>query len=682
MSDIKTAVTSSIEKDNLATEIEIPITAKSPKPFAALQLFSVKKILTALFFILLAASVSLIVPSNEIAWVIAVLLLTIYLFAFEVVRIDIAAICVMVFLGLTSVLAPYMGLQQGLVDPQLLFNGFSSNAVISIIAVMIIGAGLDKTGLMGSVAQAILKVGGTQEQRIIPIISSTVAFISSFMQNVGAAALFIPVVSRISARANLPLSRLLMPMGFCAILGGTMTMIGSSPLILLNDLMISSNLTLPAQQQMSPWGLFAVTPIGIALVIVGILYFMLLGRFVLPKVAPQELESSSPMAYFKETYGLDYGLIEVLVPSDSDLIGSSLEQLESPNGVRVIAAQFTNGSVRIGPGGLDREVGIEANTVLGVMGTPVQLSAFCNHYQLTLRPEMDSFADALSAQKAGIAEVVVPPSSKLIGKSAIDLRLRNSTGMSLMGLHRAGETTQAGENVREIPLQAGDTLICHTTWDALSRLESDRNYVVVNKDYPIEELRPHKVGWALTFFSIAIALVLFTEVRLSIALLTGALGMVMTNVLNIDEAYKAVSWKTVFLLASLIPLGMAVESSGTAAWIAHNTLQLLAGVPIWGLQLAVALLATFFSLVMSNVGATVLLVPLAVNIAIGAGGNPAVFALIVALATSNAFLIPTHQVNALIMGPGGYKVIDFVRAGGLMSVLFLAVLIPVINLLY
>ena len=535
---------------------------------------------------------------------------------------------------------------------------------------------------MGKVAQGILKVGGTSEQRIIPIISSTVAFISSFMQNVGAAALFIPVVSRISVRANLPLSRLLMPMGFCAILGGTMTMIGSSPLILLNDLLIASNQALPADQQMELWGLFSVTPIGICLILVGIIYFVVLGRFVLPKVDTQEADSSSPMAYFKETYGLDYGLVEILVPSDSPIIGMSLESLESPNGIRVIAAQFPNGSLRIGPGGLDRNVGIDANTVLGVMGTPVQLGQFCNKFALQLRPEMDSFADALSAQKAGIAEVVIPPSSKLIGKSAIDIRLRNSTGMSLMGLHRAGETTQAGDNVRAIPFQAGDTMICHTTWDALSRLEGNRNYVVVNKDYPIEELRPHKVGWALLFFTIALSLVLFTDVRLSIALLTGALGMIMTNVISIDEAYKAVSWKTVFLLASLIPLGMAVETSGTAAWIANNTLEILDGVPLWGLQLAVALLATLFSLVMSNVGATVLLVPLAINIAIGAGGNPAVFALIVALATSNAFLIPTHQVNALIMGPGGYKVIDFIRAGGVMTLLFLAVLIPLINLIF
>ncbi len=663
-------------------EINVADAEKIPSKWLSREGIPVKHIVGAFFFIMLAYITSAYVPNIQIAWVVAVLLMTIYLFAFEVVRIDIAAISVMVFLGLTSVLAPYLGLSEGLVDPNKLFVGFSSNAVISIIAVMVIGAGLDKTGLMGKVAQWILKVGGTSEQRIIPIISSTVAFISSFMQNVGAAALFLPVVSRISVRANLPLSRLLMPMGFCAILGGTMTMIGSSPLILLNDLLIASNQTLPADQQMELWGLFSVTPIGICLILVGIIYFVVLGRFVLPKAEVQETDSSSPMAYFKETYGLDYGLVEILVPSDSSIIGMSLESLESPNGIRVIAAQFPNGSLRIGPGGLDRNVGIDANTVLGVMGTPVQLGAFCNKFALQLRPEMDSFADALSAQKAGIAEVVVPPGSKLIGRSAIDIRLRNSTGMSLMGLHRAGETTQAGDNVRAIPFQAGDTMICHTTWDALSRLEGNRNYVVVNKDYPIEELRPHKVGWALLFFTIALSLVLFTDVRLSIALLTGALGMVMTNVISIDEAYKAVSWKTVFLLASLIPLGMAVETSGTAAWIANNTLAVLDGVPIWGLQLAVAILATLFSLVMSNVGATVLLVPLAINIAIGAGGNPAVFALIVALATSNAFLIPTHQVNALIMGPGGYKVIDFIRAGGIMSLLFLAVLIPLINLIF
>jgi len=228
-----------------------------------------KQLIAAGLFVLGAAWLSTLAPSVEIAWVSAILLLTVYLFAFEVVGVDVAAVTVMVLLGLTSLLAPVMGLEQGLVDTRHLFDGFASNAVMSIIAVMIIGAGLDKTGLMSRVAAFILKVGGTTEARIIPIISGTVGFISSFMQNVGAAALFLPVVSRISARSGLPMSRLLMPMGFCAILGGTVTMVGSSPLILLNDLILTSNQALPADQQMNVWSLFSVTPVGLALVATG-----------------------------------------------------------------------------------------------------------------------------------------------------------------------------------------------------------------------------------------------------------------------------------------------------------------------------------------------------------------------------------------------------------------------------
>ena len=164
--------------------------------------------------------------------------------------------------------------------------------------------------------------------------------------------------------------------------------------------------------------------------------------------------------------------------------------------------------------------------------------------------------------------------------------------------------------------------------------------------------------------------------------MTGAIGMIISGVLRVDEAYQSIGWQSVFLLASLIPLGLAVETTGTAAWIAQQTLVTMGDVPIWVLQTMVAVLATIFTLLMSNVGATVLLVPLAVNIAVGAGGDPAVFALTVALATSNSFLIPTHQVNALIMGPGGYRVADFIKAGGMMTILFLVIMMVMLNLLF
>jgi di/tricarboxylate transporter len=156
-------------------------------------------------------------------------------------------------------------------------------------------------------------------------------------------------------------------------------------------------------------------------------------------------------------------------------------------------------------------------------------------------------------------------------------------------------------------------------------LSRNRDYVVVTSEYPREEVRPQKVSWALVFFGLAIAMILLTDIRLSLCLLTGAAGMIVSRVLSIDEAYEAVSWNTVFLLASLIPLGVAVQATGTAAWIAQQVLMLLEGWPIWGLQLGVAIMATVFTLVMSNVGATVLLVPLAVSIAVAAGGNPGYF---------------------------------------------------------
>ena len=270
--------------------------ADEERKVAIVAKVSIQRLIAAAVFLGIGMSLAKVVPSVEIAWVTGILLLTIYLFVFEVVAVDVAAASIMVLLGLTSLLAPVMGLQQGLVDNTHLFDGFSSNAVISIIAVMIIGAGLDRTGIMNNVAAFILRIGGTTEKRIIPIISATVGVISSFMQNVGAAALFLPVVSRISARSGLPMSRLLMPMGFTAILGGTMTMVGSSPLILLNDLILTSNKALPAEQQMDTWGLFSVTPIGLALVVTGILYFVIAGRMVLPR-NPKESGStaSEPM---------------------------------------------------------------------------------------------------------------------------------------------------------------------------------------------------------------------------------------------------------------------------------------------------------------------------------------------------------------------------------------------------
>jgi di/tricarboxylate transporter len=434
---------------------------------------------------------------------------------------------------------------------------------------------------------------------------------------------------------------------------------------------------------MESWGLFSVTPIGIALVISGIIYFVVAGKYVLPNMSTgNSANVAGSNQFLKDVYGVDYSLFEVNVPKDSPLVGQVLDDIESKNKIRIIAMKAASAGMRAGRGDLSRDINIGGDATLGILCSPAHLKDFVDGYGLVIQKGLRAFSEVLSSNQAGIAEIVIPPGSSLIGKSARDVWMRKTYGLAMVAIHRDGETQFEGDSIRDIPLEAGDTMLAHTTWKALAHLESNRDFVIVTSEYPREESRPNKVGWAGLFFGLSLFMVLFTDLRLSVALMSGAIGMIISGVLKIDEAYKSVSWGTVFLLASLIPLGLAVETSGTAKWIAEQTLLVVGDMPIWVIQLSVAVLATFFTLVMSNVGATVLLVPLAVNIAIGVGANPAVFALTVAIATSNSFLLPTHQVNALIKGPGGYRVPDFMKAGIGMSIIFLSVMMIMMHLLF
>ena len=500
------------------------------------------------------------------------------------------------------------------------------------------------------------------------------------MQNVGAAALFLPVINRVAVRTSVPMSRLLMPMGFCAILGGTITMVGSSPLILLNDLILGINETIPETSKMKTFEIFDVSPIGLALVATGILYFIVLGKVVLPKSpGPQVSRGRSLLKYYERIYGLKGEIHEIAIPAGDDCNGKTIDDLEQSFGIQIIAMSI-GGKTVMEP---TRDLVISAPAHLAVIGEPSKFKAFLTDSGLTEAPRLTVFAASLGGDKSGIAEVVITPEASIIRKTGREIWIRRIFGLAPLVIYRGGEVlTRDRAEIGRTAYQAGDLLVCHTTWAELTRLEANKDFVVVTSDYPREVLRPEKLRWALLFFTIALGLVLFSDLRLSLCLLVGAVGMIVTRVLSIEEAYDAVSWNTVFLLASLIPLGQAVQATGTAQWIADQFLTLLNGAPIWMLQAAVAVLATAFTLVMSNVGATVFLVPLAVNIAIGANADPALFALTVAISTSNSFLIPTHQVNALIMGPGAYKIADFMRAGGVMTILFMIVSLVMLNLVF
>ncbi len=575
--------------------------------------------------------------TSDMLLVLVILSATIGLFVSELVRVDIAAILIMVAVGLF-----------GLVPADELFNGFASNAVIAIIAVMILGAGLDRTGAMTVVSAWILRVGGTRVARIVPAANVSVGAIAGLMRGVGATALFLPVLSRVSARSGIPQSRLLMPMAFCAMLGGNITMVGTSPLILLNDLIENANTALPpGVQTLQTFGLFDVSPIGVAMLVSGILYFAIAGQYLLP--APQEKSTGAP--------------------------ARTKSYFEMPGAPLLLAIRSTE-EPRLAP---PSDEMIWVGTILGVMGTRDLVGRFALDNQCRVQPRLRTFGPLFNASRAGISEVVIPPGSRLVGQTLGDAKLRRRYGISVLAVNRRGKILTEG--VRDLMLETGDCLVSHSTWRDLSTVARERDFIVAT-DIPKEEQRPQKVGYAVFFFALSVGMIIFTDFRLSIALLVGAMGMVLTGVIAIDEAYGSVSWKTVFLLASLIPLGQAMERTGTAAWIAQEIMVILGNVPDLAMQAALAVLATVFSLVMSNVGATTILVPVAISIALATGASPTLYALIIGLSASNAFILPTHQANALIMGPGGYRVADFIRVGTPMSLIFIIVMLTMVNLVF
>ncbi len=595
----------------------------------------------------------------EMITVLVILAGAVALFVTEVVRIDVAAIVIMVVIGLS-----------GLVGADDLFAGFASNAVISIIAVMILGAGLDRVGVMRRVAAFLLRIGGETEQRISSLISTAVAVISAFMQNIGAAALFLPVAERLSERTKIPVSRLLMPMGFAAILGGTMTLVASGPLILLNDLLASTASNLDIEIQ--PYGLFTPTPIGVALVASGLVLFAVAGKWLLPKSAAVR-DAHADLPGIAAIYGLDREVRAFWVSEDSALTDRRVADIEAEREGMLIAAVHDGDGLTIAP---YRDYVIEPGMVVGLVGDAQAVASFAQVQGLD-PVESDPFSILHDREHAGLAELIVRPGGDAVGKTVRQLRLRELYNVTLLAVHRHGEVITDG--LRQVTLEAGDVLVLFTPWGHLDNLANQPSFVILS-DYPTEPPRTAKQWWALGAFALSLSLIIFTNLQLSLALMVGAGIVLVTGVLSADEAYRAVSWKTIFLLAALIPLGQAVEDTGTAAWIAENVINAAGGLPPWGMQLVIALVTTVFTLTISNVGATVLLVPLAANVAIGVDADPAQFGLIVALAASNAFLLPTHQVNALIMGPGGYRVKDFMRAGLAMTVLFLVVLIVTVNI--
>ena len=598
-----------------------------------------------------------------------VIAVVVLLFITEWVRVDVVAMMMMVLLP-----------ELGLLDARYTFRGLSSNAVVAIIGVMIISFGLNRVGLVTRVVRLLHGYVGQSAARMIAIFSSLIAVISSVMQNTGAAVLFLPAIRITCIRQlKMPISRVLMPIGMAAILGGTLTMIGTSPLILLNDL-------LPAG--MPKFGLLELTPIGLALVIGGLLYLVTGGRFLLFRLPASQATMIGPGAEaggsdpFSSYQGAS-GPYVMVVPEeyDSSTGLQTIVDIRRRRQVNIVAVIHSDGSRDDAPTPSTR---LMSGMSICAFGAAERIQHFAREYGLELQERTTSFRDLFNPAVAGEVEIVVSPRSGFIGRTIKEIRFRETFGVSPLALHHNGLTFYQG--LAERPLRSGDVILAFGTWERVRALrEFHQNFIFV---CPSEEEceTPHRMKPALTCFLSTLGLMLissfafqgsaYNPIPLSVCLMAGAVGMIVTGVVTVGEAYRAVDWRTVFLLGGLIPLGMAVDQTGTAEWIARGIVAGLGSsmTPLL-LLIVLATLSCAFSLVISNVGACTLLVPLGISIATRIGIDPRVAAIVVGLGVSNSFILPTHQVNALYMGPGEYRTRDYIKIGGILSVIYMVILV-------
>jgi di/tricarboxylate transporter len=592
----------------------------------------------------------------EIMIVLTILFFTVLMLVFEVLRIDFIAILCMLSLGWTGILTPAESL-----------SGFSSNAVIAMMAVMIMGNGISRTGIMKKFSNYILHFAGKSRQKLIGIVSASVGLLSAFMQNVGATALFLPAVLNISKRKNIPASELIMPLGFAAILGGTLTMVASGPLLLLNDILRDAEL--------DPYGLFAVTPVGLVLLFTGILYFVLLGRWVLPHTEAKDVKESEQKKLI-DTWHLPHTVYRYTIPSGSELIDETPESsgLWSHYNLNILAVSDEE-NIQYAPW---RKTRFKDTQELVLLGNSTYIEKFAADFGLQFREKLDEFSDLNDPTSAGFVELIIPPHSLMAGKTIREVAFRYNYAVEPVILF--SRDRQIKGDFSDHKIKSGDTLIVHGMWENMLRLKNSKDFIVITT-FESENKEVGKAWIAVLCFLGAIGLTLF-GFPISISLFTGAVVMILTRVIKIEEAYRAIEWKVVFLIAGLIPLGIAMQKTGTANFLALHIMEFVQGGHPIILIATVGLLSTLFSLFMSNVASTVVLAPVVIDMAGIAEVDPRPLVLLVAVCAANSFILPTHQVNAMLITPGGYQNKDYFKAGSGMTVIFLLVVIALFYLFY
>jgi di/tricarboxylate transporter len=580
----------------------------------------------------------------QIAIVLAVLFVALILFSTERIPIEVVAILLVMTLVLTNTLTASEA-----------FAGFGNDIVITIAGLFILTGGLARTGVIDLVGRRLHRTAGESEFRITALIMFIAAFCAAVMKNTTTTAMFLPVVLGIAARRNISPSKLLMPLAFGAILGGTCTLIGTS-----TNLAVSGALP---RYGIQPFTMFELTSVGVIIVGIGMLYMLLVGLRLLP--------SGKAAESLTEQYLVRQYMTEVIVLNDSPLIGKSLGEARIGDELDLTVLGILRGDeqFRIAPHLGEK---IEADDLLLVQGRAEDILKVKAEAGIEIKPDFELNDSVLEGKDTELFEAMVPRGSDFIGRTLKRLEFRKRHGVVVLAINRHGVNLLS--KISRVRLRFGDVLLIQGNREQVERLAAE-GHILLLEEISEKQARPEKRRWALLAFGVFLFFSLTHLVPLPIAVLLGVMILLASQSLRMSEVYEVIDWRLLILIACMISFGVAMEKTRADQYLADLIVK---GTGQYG---PVAVLAGFFILTvtltqpMSNQAAALVMLPIAVKTALALGLNPRTFVVTVTYAASCSFLTPLEPACVLVYTPGRYRFLDFVKVGSILTLAVFAIVI-------
>jgi di/tricarboxylate transporter len=606
--------------------------------------------------------------TEQILIVFGVLAGAVVLFASGRVRPDVVAILVVLALNLSGVLT----IQESLA-------GFGQPVVVLIAAVSIVGEGLIATGVTYRLGEAVMKAGGSNEARLVALVMVLAGTVGAFMSSSAIVAMFIPVVMAIANKIGLNRKRMLMPLSVAALISGMMTLIASSPNMIVEDTLRARGL--------APFGFFSWTPFGAAVLATAIAFMVIAGRNMLSRqTAAVEGGARQPSAYdLLGSYGLADKWHRLQVPQGSSLIDRTVAQVQLLDRFGTVLVGFEKH-----PHGREQFLPAMPETVfkpedaIYVVGSEEQARQLTAANELVVLPRLDQRQRHEALQEVGVAEIMLAPESKLIGQTLRQAEFSSRYDLYILAIRHRGEslTTQLDDQT----LDFGDTALVAGGWGEIQRLRDEvEDFVVLTLPAEYSELMParHRAPIALGIMVAMVAVMAFELMANAAAVLIAALAMIATRCVKLDAIYRSVNWKTVVLVAGTLPLATALSKTGATQIAAHGMVALLGSLGPLVMLAAVFLVTAVVGLFISNAATAVLIAPVAIDAARALHVSPHAFAITVSLGCCAAFVTPVSSaVNMLVMEPGGYTFGDYVKVGLPLLLLTMGVTVVLAALIY